>query len=183
MLLCKYLIEGYVSGLTVGDEDSKGVCWKFLETVSNLMESCSPSLQKWEAFVGGCVGMRHFSHPLAPWEQILLTAHYEDLEGQEPDSFRDRSAHCERTQAVFQLSSDSEPSTQNGILLYMTRQWSRLCSWSVNLGTPFRCTQRRIIVVACSYLCLTPSSTQIPDIGADGLCLSQILLVLLLCNP
>lgn len=61
--------------------------------------------------------MQHFGNPLAPQEQTLLTAHWEDVEGQEPDSFRDRSAHYGPTQAVFQLPSDSEPSTQNGILL------------------------------------------------------------------
>lgn len=58
MFLCKYLIEGYVDGLTVANEDGKELCWKFLETIFNLMENWSPSLSELGAI---CVRMYYMA--------------------------------------------------------------------------------------------------------------------------
>lgn len=59
MILCKYLIEGYVDGLTVANEDGKEVYWKVLEKKKTLqLEEYGlllPILSGLGATVRGCV--------------------------------------------------------------------------------------------------------------------------------
>lgn len=126
--------------------------------------------------------MRHFGNPLAPQEQTLLTAHQEDV-GQEPDSFRDRSAHCEWTQAVFQLPSDSEPSTQNDILLqYCHTATEQIVFLICELGDTVQVHTKTYHCCGLLIFILNPPSTRNPEVEANGLCLSQIPSVLLLCH-